>query len=74
MHNLSRYTFGYWFGRLFRMDERDCITMAIEVGMQNGGLASGLAKKMGKMVTVKPQAQITNRKLRLILLLPILFW
>ena len=52
IHNLSGYTLGYWTGRLFRMDERDCRTMAIEVGMQNGGLASGLAKEMGKMATV----------------------
>jgi BASS family bile acid:Na+ symporter len=52
IHNLLGYTFGYWSGRLFKMDERDCRTMAIEVGMQNGGLASGLAKEMGKMATV----------------------
>jgi BASS family bile acid:Na+ symporter len=51
-HNLLGYTLGYWSGRLFKMDERDCRTMAIEVGMQNGGLASGLAKEMGKMATV----------------------
>jgi len=52
LHNLSGYALGYWTGRLFRMAERDCRTMAIEVGMQNGGLASGLAKEMGKMATV----------------------
>jgi len=52
MHNLCGYLFGYWAGRLFKMDERDCRTMAIEVGMQNGGLASGIAKEMGKMATV----------------------
>ncbi len=52
IHNLSGYTLGYWTGRLFRMEERDCRTMAIEVGMQNGGLASGLANQMGKMATV----------------------
>jgi BASS family bile acid:Na+ symporter len=34
------------------MDERDCRTIAIEVGMQNGGLASGIAKEMGKIATV----------------------
>jgi BASS family bile acid:Na+ symporter len=51
-HNLFGYTFGYWSGRLFRMNERDCRTMAIEVGMQNGGLASGLAVAMGKASTV----------------------
>ncbi|HEY9000581.1 MAG TPA: bile acid:sodium symporter family protein [Mucilaginibacter sp.] len=52
VHNLLGYTFGYWAGRLFKMSERDCRTMAIEVGMQNAGLASGLAKAMGKIATV----------------------
>ncbi|MES1218731.1 MAG: bile acid:sodium symporter family protein, partial [Bacteroidota bacterium] len=52
LHNLSGYTLGYWSGRLFKMSERDCRTIAIEVGMQNGGLASGLAKGMGKIATV----------------------
>jgi BASS family bile acid:Na+ symporter len=52
IHNLCGYTLGYWSGRLFKMTERDCRTIAIEVGMQNGGLASGLAKEMGKMATV----------------------
>jgi bile acid:Na+ symporter, BASS family len=52
IHNLAGYILGYWSGRLFKMSERDCRTIAIEVGMQNGGLASGLAKEMGKMATV----------------------
>lgn len=52
IHNLMGYTLGYWSGRLFKMNERDCRTIAIEVGMQNGGLASGLANQMGKMATV----------------------
>ncbi|WDF79325.1 bile acid:sodium symporter family protein [Mucilaginibacter sp. KACC 22773] len=52
IHNLLGYTLGYWAGRLFKMPERDCRTMAIEVGMQNAGLASGLAKAMGKIATV----------------------
>lgn len=52
VHNLSGYFLGYWGARLFRMDERDCRTVALEVGMQNGGLASGLAKEMGKIATV----------------------
>jgi BASS family bile acid:Na+ symporter len=52
VHNLCGYTFGYWSGKLFRMNERDCRTMAIEVGMQNGGLATGIAQSMGKMATV----------------------
>ncbi len=52
IHNLFGYCFGYWTGRLFKMTERDCRTIAIEVGMQNGGLASGIAKGMGKIATV----------------------
>lgn len=51
-HNLSGYTLGYWSGRLFSMNEQDCRTIAIEVGMQNGSLASGIAKEMGKIATV----------------------
>ncbi|WP_460942970.1 bile acid:sodium symporter family protein [Spirosoma daeguense] len=52
IHNLTGYLLGYWSARLFRMSERDCRTIAIEVGMQNGGLASGIAKEMGKIATV----------------------
>lgn len=52
VHNLFGYTLGYWSGKMFRMNERDCRTIAIEVGMQNGGLASGIAKEMGKIATV----------------------
>lgn len=52
VHNLMGYFLGYWFGRLCRLNERDCRTVAIEVGMQNGGLASGIAKEMGKIATV----------------------
>jgi bile acid:Na+ symporter, BASS family len=52
IHNLFGYFLGYWSGRLFKMPERDCRTIAIEVGMQNAGLASGIAKEMGKIATV----------------------
>jgi bile acid:Na+ symporter, BASS family len=52
IHNISGYFLGYWLCRLIRMDERSCRTIAIEVGMQNGGLASALALQMGKVATV----------------------
>ncbi len=52
LHNMFGYFLGYWSARLFRMEERDCRTVAIEVGMQNAGLASGIAKEMGKVATV----------------------
>jgi len=52
IHNLSGYFLGYWFCRLIGMDERSCRTISLEVGMQNGGLASGIAKEMGRLATV----------------------
>ncbi len=52
IHNCFGYLLGYWTSRLFRLPERDCRTVAIEVGMQNAGLASGIAKQMGKIGTV----------------------
>lgn len=52
IHNTCGYWLGYWSGRLFKMPESDCRTVAIEVGMQNAGLASGIAKEMGKIATL----------------------
>jgi BASS family bile acid:Na+ symporter len=51
-HNTTGYLLGYWSGRLFKLSESDCRTIAIEVGMQNAGLASGIAKEMGKIATI----------------------
>lgn len=52
LHNLSGYFLGYWSARFLRMPEQDCKTIALEVGLQNGGLASSLALSMGKLATV----------------------
>jgi len=52
IHNVVGYTLGYWAARLLRFKEKDCRTISLEVGMQNGGLASGLAKAMGSLATV----------------------
>lgn len=52
LHNLTGYSLGYSISWLFGMPERDRRTVAFEVGMQNGGLASGLALQMGKLATV----------------------
>jgi len=51
IHNLAGYFFGYSSARIFKFHERDCRTIALEVGMQNAGLASGLALAMGKLAT-----------------------
>jgi BASS family bile acid:Na+ symporter len=43
LHNGAGYSLGYWGARLARLDESACRAVAMEVGMQNGGMASGLA-------------------------------
>jgi BASS family bile acid:Na+ symporter len=43
LHNFIGYILGYWFARGARLDEISCRTVAFEVGMQNGGMASALA-------------------------------
>jgi BASS family bile acid:Na+ symporter len=52
VHNATGYLLGYWICRLIGMSEKDSRTISFEVGMQNGGLASGLAVEMGKVATV----------------------
>ena len=52
LHNVAGYSLGYSVSWLFGMPEKDRRTVAFEVGMQNGGLASGLALQMGKIATV----------------------
>jgi BASS family bile acid:Na+ symporter len=52
IHNLTGYVLGYSIAWLSGMPEKDRRTIAFEVGMQNGGLASGLALQMGKVATV----------------------
>ena len=52
LHNLSGYVLGYWISKGLKMPEKDCRTLALEVGLQNAGLASGIALAMGKLSTV----------------------
>ena len=43
LHNLGGFSLGYFGARLVGLDEAACRTVAIEVGMQNGGLGATLA-------------------------------
>lgn len=52
IHHSTGYLLGYWSGRLMGLEEASCRTISLEVGMQNGGLASGIALQMGKVATV----------------------
>jgi len=48
IHNFVGYILGYWLARAARLDASSCRTVAFEVGMQNGGMASGLAMNVLK--------------------------
>ncbi|MCE6989707.1 bile acid:sodium symporter family protein [Dyadobacter sp. CY323] len=52
IHNLAGLSLGYFLAMLFGLPEKDRRTIAFEVGMQNGGVATGLALQMGKVSTV----------------------
>jgi BASS family bile acid:Na+ symporter len=42
-HNAAGYVLGYGLARGLGLDRRDSRTVALEVGIQNGGMATGLA-------------------------------
>lgn len=44
LHNAIGLAGGYWGGKFFGFDESTCRTLALEVGMQNSGLAAALGK------------------------------
>lgn len=48
LHNLFGYLLGYWGSKLAGLNEADSRTIAIEVGLQNGGLAASLATEVLK--------------------------
>lgn len=58
LHNLTGYFFGYWLSRATGLDKNSSRSVAFEVGLQNGGMASGLAGAMGKLGTVGLAAAI----------------
>ncbi|GGH15392.1 bile acid:sodium symporter family protein [Sphingobacterium alkalisoli] len=58
INNGAGYLFGYTFSRLMGLSKADSRTLAFEVGLQNGGMASGLAGAMGKLGTIGLAATI----------------
>jgi BASS family bile acid:Na+ symporter len=55
-HNATGYLLGYVGASVCRLEEADRRTVAIEVGMQNGGMATGLAFE----VLRSPQAAMAS--------------
>jgi bile acid:Na+ symporter, BASS family len=58
LHNAAGYGFGYWLSRLTGLDKNSARSVAFEVGLQNGGMASGIAGAMGKLGTMGLAAAI----------------
>lgn len=56
LHNLAGMAGGYWLPRWLGRDVRECRTLAIEVGMQNSGLAVALALKYFSATAALPGA------------------
>lgn len=56
LHNLCGLAAGYAAGWLFRANEQDRRTLAIEVGMQNSGLAAALGVEFFKPLAALPGA------------------
>ncbi|GAB4247618.1 MAG: bile acid:sodium symporter family protein [Acidobacteriota bacterium] len=56
LHNLIGYLLGYRLARWWGLRETDARTVAIEVGLQNGGMASGLALEVlkSKLAAIPP--------------------
>jgi BASS family bile acid:Na+ symporter len=58
IHNVTGLVFGYWGARAARLDVASSRSVAFEVGMQNGGAASGLAASMGMIATAGVPAAV----------------
>lgn len=52
LHNTLGFFLGYWMSRLLGMEPQSARTVAFEVGMQNGGMATGLAIEIGRLATL----------------------
>ena len=52
LQNLLGLALGYGVAKTVRMDEASARAIAFEVGMQNSGLASGIAVEMGKIASM----------------------
>lgn len=52
VHNTAGYGLGYFFSRVLGLDKQSARAMALEVGLQNGGMASGIAGSLGMLATL----------------------
>lgn len=56
LHNSLGLAFGYFISRLLKFDRKTSVTIAIETGMQNSGLAVALSKQFFGIASTLPGA------------------
>jgi BASS family bile acid:Na+ symporter len=59
-HNSIGYLLGYWLSRAFQLDASTARTVALEVGLQNGGMATALAASLNQLSTLGLAAAVFN--------------
>ena len=59
-HNSIGYTLGYWISRAFKLDKNSARAIAIEVGLQNGGMATTIAASLNQLATLGLAAAVFN--------------
>ncbi len=59
-HNSIGYTLGYWISRAFKLDKNSARAIAIEVGLQNGGMATTIAASLDQLATLGLAAAVFN--------------
>ena len=52
LHSMGGFLLGYWVCRVVGMDKVTCRTISLEVGLQNAGMASGIAAELKKVATL----------------------
>jgi len=52
LHSAAGFTLGYLVCKTLRFDKLTCRTIALEVGLQNSGMASGIAAALNKVATL----------------------
>jgi bile acid:Na+ symporter, BASS family len=59
-HNSIGYTLGFWISRAFKLDKNSARAIALEVGLQNGGMATTIAASLNQLATLGLAAAVFN--------------
>jgi BASS family bile acid:Na+ symporter len=59
-HNSIGYILGYWISRVCKLDKNSARAIALEVGLQNGGMATTIAASLNQLATLGLAAAVFN--------------